>query len=152
MSIFDTSLWQALSRGEIEEGRAFAPHFGADGLIPVIAVDAESGAVLMLAHMNAEALARTLATGDMYYWSRARNALWRKGATSGHVQKLVTIQVDCDQDCLLARVQQEGAACHVGYKTCFYRRVAVEGDGAGLSHPEGEKLFDPVAVYGAKDA
>jgi phosphoribosyl-AMP cyclohydrolase len=112
---------------ELEEGRALTPKFGPDGLITAITVDHASGDILMLAHMNAEALARTLASGDVWYFSRSRNALWRKGETSGHTQRLVEMRVDCDQDAVLLRVTQAGPACHTGRPSCFYRRVHLEG-------------------------
>jgi phosphoribosyl-AMP cyclohydrolase len=109
----------------LEEGAVFAPRFSGDGLIACITVDASSGEVLMLAHMNREALDKTLASGIMHYWSRSRAALWRKGDTSGQVQSLVELRVDCDQDALLARVNVggDGGACHTGRRSCFYRRV-----------------------------
>ncbi|MFQ1700821.1 phosphoribosyl-AMP cyclohydrolase [Loktanella agnita] len=93
------------------------------GLIPVIAQDATSGEVLMMAWMNAEAVAKTLETGQVTYWSRSRQEFWIKGATSGHTQTLVELRIDCDRDCLLVEVQQEGAACHTGRRTCFYTAV-----------------------------
>ena len=115
----------------LEEGAVFTPRFSSDGLIACITVDASSGEVLMLAHMNREALDKTLASGIMHYWSRSRAALWRKGDTSGQVQNLVELRVDCDQDALLARVNVggDGGACHTGRRSCFYRRV--EGADAG---------------------
>ena len=94
--------------------------FNADGLLPAIAQDAATGEVLMLAWMNAEAVARTLATGRVCYWSRSRQAFWVKGETSGHVQALVEMRLDCDRDCLLLRVAQTGPACHTGRPSCFY--------------------------------
>ncbi|WP_324754586.1 phosphoribosyl-AMP cyclohydrolase [Roseovarius sp. Pro17] len=97
--------------------------YDAQGLIPAIAQDAESGEVLMMAWMNAEAVARTLATGRVTYWSRSRQALWIKGETSGHVQKLVEFRVDCDRDCLLLRIEQTGPACHTNRRSCFYTVV-----------------------------
>jgi phosphoribosyl-AMP cyclohydrolase len=97
--------------------------YTADGLIPVIAQDATSHEVLMLAWMNAEAVARTLATGRVTYWSRSRQEYWVKGATSGHVQELVELRLDCDRDCLLARVNQTGPACHTGARSCFFTAV-----------------------------
>jgi len=100
--------------------------YDARGLIPAIAQDAATGEVLMLAWMNAEAVARTLATGDVTYWSRSRNAFWVKGETSGHIQELVDLRVDCDRDCLLAVVRQTGPACHTGRRTCFYTTVIGE--------------------------
>ncbi len=97
--------------------------YNAAGLIPAIAQDAQSGEVLMMAWMNAEAVQRTLDSGDVTYWSRSRQAFWVKGATSGHTQRLVDLRVDCDRDCLLITVQQEGPACHTGRRTCFYTAV-----------------------------
>ncbi|MGD0190043.1 MAG: phosphoribosyl-AMP cyclohydrolase [Rhizomicrobium sp.] len=97
--------------------------FNADGLVPVIAQDHQTGAVLMHAWMNREALALTLKSGDVTYWSRARQELWRKGATSGHTQRLVEAWIDCDGDTLLMKVIQTGAACHTGEPTCFFRKA-----------------------------
>jgi phosphoribosyl-AMP cyclohydrolase len=124
---------------DLEEGLAFTPCFSADGLVTCVAVDAASGEVLMLAHMNAEAIDKTLATGVMHYWSRSRQKLWRKGDTSGQVQTVVELRVDCDQDALLARVKVggDGGACHTGRRSCFYRRVEPAADGARLSPVEG---------------
>jgi phosphoribosyl-AMP cyclohydrolase len=130
-------------KAELEEGRAFTPRFGPDGLITCVTADAGSGAVLMVAHMNAEALARTLATGEAWYWSRSRGELWRKGATSGQTQTVVEMRVDCDQDALLlkVRVGGDGGACHTGRRSCFYRRVALRpapGEPAALEpDPDG---------------
>ena len=107
----------------LEEGPALTPRFSADGLISAIAVDSTTGEILMLAHMNAEALAKTLASGDVWYFSRSRGELWRKGATSGHTQRLVEMRVDCDQDAVIVRVEQIGPACHTERRSCFYRRV-----------------------------
>ena len=101
--------------------------FNADGLIPAIAQDADNGQVLMMAWMNAEALAETLRGGQVCYWSRSRGALWRKGETSGHVQELVDLSIDCDGDTILLRVRQTGAACHTHRRSCFYRRHVGEG-------------------------
>jgi len=98
--------------------------FNADGLVPAIAQDAKSGAVLMLAWMNRATLEETLATGRMTYWSRSRNAVWRKGETSGHTQTLVEATIDCDGDALLFKVEQTGPACHTGQAVCFYRKLA----------------------------
>ena len=117
-----------MDRKAREEGTGFAPRWNADGLIPAIAQDATSGAVLMMAWMNREALARTLATGEVHYFSRSRGRLWRKGETSGAVQRLVEIRIDCDQDTLLLLVEQAGGgACHTGRRSCFYRRLAADG-------------------------
>ena len=107
----------------VDETLEFRPKWGADGLITVVAVDAASAAVLMVAHMNADALAATLATGEAHYFSRSRQSLWHKGATSGAIQRVVEIRVDCDQDCLLLIVESAGPACHTGRRACFYRRL-----------------------------
>jgi phosphoribosyl-AMP cyclohydrolase len=117
-----------LSGSAQDEARELRPKFDEHGLIAAIAQDADTGEVLMLAWMNAEALDQTLATGRAVYWSRSRNALWRKGDTSGHEQHIVEVRVDCDQDAVLLKVKQTGAACHTGRRSCFYR-VA---DGNGL--------------------
>ena len=108
---------------EQDETAAFRPRFDSNGLIAAIAQDAETGDVLMLAWMNAEALKATIETGRATYWSRSRGELWRKGDTSGHIQEVVELYVDCDQDAILMKVRQTGAACHTGRKGCFYRRV-----------------------------
>ena len=113
-----------------EEGGAFDPKFGADGLATCVTVDASRGDVLMVAHMNEAALRATLATGIVHYWSRSRGALWRKGDTSGQTQRLVEMRVDCDQDAFLAfvNVAGDGGACHTGRRSCFYRRVERDGE------------------------
>jgi len=109
---------------EIERGTALAPKFDSDGLIPAVATDVETGEVLMLAYMNAEAFARSIASGEAHYYSRSRRKLWKKGETSGHTQTIEEIRIDCDQDAIWLRVRQSGpGACHVGYRSCFYRRV-----------------------------
>ena len=108
---------------DLEEGSALTPRFNADGLVSAITVDHATGDILMLAHMNAEALRLTLESGDVWYYSRSRAELWRKGATSGHTQRLVEMRVDCDQDALVIRVEQIGPACHTNRRSCFYRRV-----------------------------
>ena len=124
--------------GNREEGRAFNPKFGADGLATCVAIDAARGDVLMVAHMNEAALRATLATGIVHYWSRSRGALWRKGDTSGQTQTLVEMRVDCDQDAFLAfvTVAGDGGACHTGRRSCFYRRVETDGGGARLAFIE----------------
>lgn len=118
----------------LEEGDRLTPRFGADGLIACIAVSHDTGEVLMLAHMNAEALTRTLETGEAWYWSRSRKALWHKGATSGQIQRVVEMRIDCDQDAILIRVRVggDGGACHTGRRSCFYRRVDPERGGGRL--------------------
>ena len=115
----------ASTKDILEKGDVLAPRFDAAGLIPAIAVHAETGEVLMLAYMNAQALERTLATGEVHYFSRSRNELWHKGATSGQIQLLEEIRIDCDQDTILLKVTPEGdgGTCHTGAKTCFYRVV-----------------------------
>ena len=114
-----------------------------NGLLPVIAQDAHTGEVLMLAYMNREAWEKTLETGTVHYWSRSRQKLWLKGETSGHTQKVVEIRLDCDLDTILVKVEQRGgAACHEGYKSCFYRRL--ENDTLVVVE---ERIFDPKEVY-----
>ena len=140
------------STEQVEEGMAFAPKFDADGLVTCVATDAGSGDVLMVAHMNAEALQKTIATGEAWYFSRSRRALWKKGESSGHVQRVVEMRVDCDQDAVWIRVEQAGAgACHTGRRSCFYRAVPIGKPGAvTLEFRSGDRLFDPEAVYGNK--
>ncbi|MEM7568356.1 MAG: phosphoribosyl-AMP cyclohydrolase [Pseudomonadota bacterium] len=104
-----------------------APKFDDKGLITAVALDHENGDVLMLAHMNREALDATLSTGRVTYYSRSRQALWRKGDTSGHTQELVDMHIDCDQDAIIMRVKQKGAACHLGKRSCFFRKVEADG-------------------------
>ena len=113
----------------IEETRQFAPKFDAHGLMPAVATDATTGRLLMLAYMNAEALAKTIETGEAWYWSRSRKKLWRKGETSGHVQRVVEIRTDCDQDAIWIKVHPlgDGGCCHVGFESCFYRNMPVGG-------------------------
>lgn len=113
--------------------------FDDDGLIPAIAQDAETDEILMLAYVSPDALAATQNTGIAHYYSRSRDELWKKGGSSGHIQKVEEIRVDCDGDTLLYRVEQEGGACHTGYRSCFYRTI--EGETVG------EKVFDPNVVY-----
>lgn len=124
----DRSL-DAPSRHEIEEGTRFRPRWDRDGLVACVALDDRDGAVLMLAHMNAEALRLTLRTGIAHYWSRSRAAIWRKGDTSGQVQRVVELRTDCDQDALIMRVVPggDGGACHTGRRSCFYRRLELNG-------------------------
>ena len=113
----------------IEENTDFTPRFNPEGLIPCITTSAGTGVVLMFAWMNREALERTIETGEAYYWSRSRNQLWHKGATSGFVQKVKSLRTDCDQDCLWISVEVEGieTACHTGRSSCFYREVPLKG-------------------------
>ena len=130
-----------------EEGLAFQPKFDASGLVTCVATDAATGEVLMVAHMNDEALRKTIASGEAWYFSRSRNALWRKGETSGHVQRVVEMRMDCDQDAIWIRVEQTGAACHTGRRSCFYRAVTAGDGGARLSFVDADRLFDPAKVY-----
>ena len=144
---------ERVSVEQVEEGAELAPKFDADGLIPVVTTDAETGEVLMHGYMNREALARTIETGEAHYWSRSRQALWHKGATSGLVQRLVELRIDDDQDAVWLRVDvQGGASCHVGYRSCFYRSVpfgeTFSGGAPALTFEETEKVFDPQEVYG----
>ena len=132
---------------DLEEGLALTPKFDADGLVTCVAVDAASGEVLMVAHMNAEALTRTIATGEAWYFSRSRGALWKKGETSGHTQRVVEMRVDCDQDAVLIKVEQGGGACHTGHRSCFYRAVRICADGPVTLEFREERVFDPAAVY-----
>ena len=130
-----------------EEGLVFQPKFDASGLVTAVATDAASGDVLMIAHMNEEALRKTIASGEAWYFSRSRNALWRKGESSGHTQRVVELRMDCDQDAVWIKVEQAGAACHTGRHSCFYR-VVTEGEGGPrLSLVDAERLFDPGKVY-----
>ncbi len=124
----------ATSKEALEQGEALSPRFDAAGLIAALATHAETGEVLMLAWMNAEALSRTLATGEAHYFSRSRGELWHKGATSGQVQTIVEVRLDCDQDAVLLKVrpQGDGGACHVGFRSCFYRLVV---DGQLVERP-----------------
>jgi phosphoribosyl-AMP cyclohydrolase len=132
---------------ELEEGRALTPKFDADGLVTVVATDAASGDVLMVAHMNAEALAKTIATGEAWYYSRSRRALWKKGETSGHTQRVVEMRIDCDQDAVWIKVEQISGACHTGRRSCFYRAVPVGKEGATTLEFRDERVFDPQAAY-----
>jgi len=138
----------------VEEGVLLAPKFDAHGLIPVVTTDADNGEVLMHGYMNEAALLKTLETGEAHYYSRSRQQLWHKGATSGLVQTVQQLLIDDDQDCLWMKVKVagSGASCHVGYRSCFYREISPgEGELAGpvaLAFTESTKTFNPVAVYG----
>ena len=132
----------------LEEGADLSPRFDANGLITAVVADSRDNAVLMLAHMNSEALRLTIDTGVAHYWSRSRNALWKKGETSGNVQMVDEIRIDCDQDAVLLKVRVSGAdaTCHTGRRSCFYRKVVVM-DGQPRLETDSEPLFDPAAVY-----
>jgi phosphoribosyl-AMP cyclohydrolase len=132
---------------DIEDGLSFQPRYDASGLVTCVATDAGTGEVLMVAHMNDEALRKTIATGEAWYFSRSRQALWRKGETSGHVQRVLEMRVDCDQDAVWIRVEQSGAACHTGRHSCFYRKVTAGEGGPRLSFVDADRLFDPAKVY-----
>lgn len=138
---------------QVEEGAVLAPKFDKDGLIPVVTTDADSGELLMHGYMNELALRRTIETGEAHYWSRSRQALWHKGATSGLVQTVREMRIDDDQDAVWLRVDVNGgASCHVGYRSCFYRSLPVgsldDSQPVALKYEETEKVFDPKAVYG----
>lgn len=142
---------------QVEEGNDLAPKFDGRGLITVVTSDADSGELLMQGYMNTEALQLTIASGEAHYYSRSRQVLWHKGDTSGLVQKVRELLVDDDQDCIWLRVDVSGgASCHVGYRSCFYRKVPVGEDFASkqseghveLEWTETEKAFDPQEVYG----
>ena len=134
---------------DIEEGTAFIPKYDSDGLIIAVVTDAASGELLMVAHMNAQALSRTVETGEAWYFSRSRKQLWKKGESSGHVQRVKELRVDCDQDAIWLKVEQIGAgACHTGRRSCFYRAVPIGKKGeVKLEFRDADKTFDPAAVY-----
>ena len=137
----------------LEEDTLLSPRFDANGLITCVAVDAVTGEVLMLAHMNAQALALTIETGEAHYFSRSRGKLWKKGETSGHTQKVREMRIDCDQDAVVIQVEMggTGAACHTGRRSCFYRTVplgAAPSAELKLAFTGDAPRFDPAAVYG----
>lgn len=140
-----------VSKDVLDSDSLFRPRFNEAGLITAIAVDAEDNTILMLAYMNAEALQLSLQTGIAHYWSRSRNALWKKGETSGNVQIIAEIRTDCDQDAIILRVrtQDTGANCHTGRKSCFYRSLEIGDDGQVVLafDKEDQPLFDPSKVY-----
>jgi len=140
---------------QVEEGKVLAPKFDENGIIPVVTTDANSGELLMHGYMNQEALTKTIETGEAFYWSRSRKVLWHKGATSGLIQEIVEMRIDDDQDAVWLRVKVggNGASCHVGYRSCFYRSIptgagAVPETPIELIYEETEKTFDPEEVYG----
>ena len=136
---------------EVEEGHSLQPKFNESGLIPVITTDFIDNVVLMHGYMNEEALKKSLETGFVHYWSRSRNSLWIKGESSGLKQKIKEIKIDDDQDCLWfsVKVSGNGASCHVGYRSCFYRKVKMNiNTKNNLEFIEKEKVFDPIKVYG----
>lgn len=141
---------------QVEEGHELAPKFDEQGLIPAVTTDFASGELLMVGYMNAEALARTIETGEAHYFSRSRQVLWHKGGTSGLVQKVRELLIDDDQDCVWLRVEVAGggASCHVGFRSCFYRRIPLGATTQGARGPLPlefttiDKAFDPKVVYG----
>jgi len=150
-----TELFAArISVEQVEEGSELAPRFDENGLIPVVTTDWESGELLMHGYMNAEALRRTIESGEAHYFSRSRQAIWHKGATSGLVQTVREMRIDDDQDAVWLRVDVagSGASCHVGYRSCFYRSLPVgampPAGPVALQFEETDKLFDPAEVYG----
>ena len=135
---------------EVEEGTTFSPKFDKDGLIPVVTTEADTGTLLMVGFMNEEALGLTIETKEAHYWSRSRKILWKKGQTSGLIQRVEELKVDDDQDALWLRVKVggSGASCHVGYHSCFYRSLPLGNIANDLVYTENEKTFDPNEVYG----
>ena len=131
---------------QIELGTDFTPKFDADGLIPAIAQDAQTGQVLMVAYMNVQALQRTIETGQGVYYSRSRKKLWHKGEESGAVQKVQEILIDCDQDCIILKIEVDHGQCHVGYQSCFYRRL--KPGAADQLEFIAEPVYDPNEAYG----
>jgi len=133
-------------KAELEMGDKFQPKFGSDGLIPCITVDAATNDVIMFAFMNEASLRHTIETGKAAYWSRSRGKLWIKGEESGNFQHVKELRTDCDEDVVLLKVDigDRGAACHTGYKSCFYRKL---GDAHRLEMAGGERMFDPAQVY-----
>jgi len=146
----DVRFFNRVTIEQVEEGHELAPKFDEHGLIACVTTAAQSGEVLMLGYMNAEALKKTILTGEAHYYSRSRKVLWHKGATSGLVQKVVEMRIDDDQDAVWLRVEIPGdASCHVGYRSCFYRSVPTgQGEVYELKFEESEKMFDPKQVYG----
>jgi phosphoribosyl-AMP cyclohydrolase len=137
---------------QVEEGYELAPKFDEKGLMPVVTTDAKTGDVLMLGYQNEEAVKMTIETGEAYYWSRSRECLWHKGATSGLIQKVIDIRIDDDQDAIWLKVELKGleASCHVGYKSCFYRSIPTGNikEDIKLIYKEDKKAFEPEEVYG----
>ena len=140
----------ATAKAELEEGGVFTPRFDRDGLVTAIVTDAGDGALLMVGHMNDEALKLTLETGIAHFWSRSRRALWKKGETSGNLLHVTEMMTDCDQDALWLKVTVGGhdATCHTGRRSCFYRSVRMRDGKALLADDGGGARFDPETVYG----
>jgi phosphoribosyl-AMP cyclohydrolase len=133
----------------LEEGSVFSPRFDANGLVTAVVTDARDGMLLMVAHMNAEALALTVETGVAHYWSRSRGSIWKKGETSGNVQQVVELRTDCDQDAIWLKVKVAGhdATCHTGRRSCFYRTVGLIDGKVALASDGSEPLFDAENIY-----
>lgn len=148
-----TTFFEAPSsdKAVLEEGTVLSPRFDSAGLVTAVVADATDNEILMLAYMNAQALQLTIETGIAHYWSRSRNSLWKKGETSGNLQMVEDIRVDCDQDAVLLKVRVAGkdATCHTGRRSCFYRKVDLQNGKPGLL-TMAEPLFDPATVYGKK--
>lgn len=140
---------ETLSKHALEESLILAPKFDADGLVTCVATDVWTGDILMVAHMNEQALRRTIETGEAWYYSRSRKALWKKGESSGHTQRVTEMRVDCDQDAVWIKVEQNGpGACHTGRRSCFYRAVPLGQVGAiTLDFQDAAKTFDPAETY-----
>lgn len=135
------------SNKELEESLSFTPEFDDKGLIPCITTCVKTGDVLMFAFMNEEAVCKTIETGEAHYWSRSRGALWHKGATSGHIQKVTEMRTDCDQDCIWIKVQSHEGACHTGRKSCFYREIQSVSE---LKYKDADQIFNPDEVYSSE--
>lgn len=157
MSVTPTRFQERHSIEQVEESVDLAPKFDGRGLIVAVTTDADSGELLMQGYMNDEALRRTIATGEAHYFSRSRSTLWHKGATSGLVQKVMELMIDDDQDCIWLKVSVAGgASCHVGYRSCFYRRIPIADEYVNkqqngkidLEFTDTTKVFDPKEVYG----
>ncbi|AXS41099.1 phosphoribosyl-AMP cyclohydrolase [Breoghania sp. L-A4] len=152
MPLTDAQIPTRGNKAELETGTRLLPKFDEKGLIACVVTDADSGEVLMVGYMNEESLARTIETGEAWYWSRSRQEYWKKGATSGQIQTVVEMRTDCDQDAILikVRVSGNGATCHVGYRSCFYRTVEMgtrSGDEVRLKMADADRVYDPDEVY-----
>lgn len=140
-------------KNELEEGSDFTPKFDANGLVTAIVTDARDGVLLMVAHMNAETLALTLQSGVAHYWSRSRNSIWKKGESSGNLQRVVELRTDCDQDAVWLKVEVAGhdATCHTGRRSCFYRTVSLTNGRAVLEQDGSQPVFDPGVIYDKRE-
>ena len=147
-----TSKTQTIGKAALEEGAVLSPRYDANGLITAVVTDSGDNAVLMLAHMNEEALRLTIETGIAHYWSRSRQSLWKKGETSGNLQTVDEIRIDCDQDAVLLKVRVGGddATCHTGRRSCFYRKIVTGDTAPPRLETDSDPLFDPASVYAPK--